>query len=158
MAKKNFEPMYTRWINLAKSIRNAKGDLDFGEIDPKLTADEQREDNEIAMMVDEVILDMRALATEMNGYFGIYVDEEIKQGITKALGDEETFQKMVALLIEQGALDPGTAAAALSASTAKVDTQTDKDDKSKVKDEKVVSESEDKSKTDSTANATSSYY
>lgn len=115
MARRQFEPLYTRWVNLESAVRKAKGDLDFGDIDPKLTADEQREDNEVSVMVDDMIASMRALATDMTGYFEIYVEDEISAGVAKALGDEDTFQKMVELLIREGKLDPG----ALTAATAK---------------------------------------
>lgn len=109
---KQFEPLYTRWVNLASAIRKAKGDLDFGDINPKLTADEQRDENEVSVMVNETISDMRALATEMNGFFDIYVEDEINAGVTKALRDEDTFQQMVELLIREGKLDPGALKAA----------------------------------------------
>lgn len=107
MAKRKLEPLITRWDNLAESIRNGKGNFDFGEIDPTLTADEQREDNEQAVKVEELITDLRALASELGTYFDVYLEDEINSSVEKALGDEDTFQKMVALLIKEGKLEHG---------------------------------------------------
>lgn len=104
MARK-FEPLLTRWENWAESMRNSKGNLDFGEIDPSKTPDEQRDDNAVAVEVEEMIKDMRLLATELGKYFDIYVEDEIKTGIEDAMSDEESFQKMVALLLAEGKLE-----------------------------------------------------
>ena len=104
MARK-FDPLHTRWKNLAESIRNAKGNMDFGDIDPSKTADEQRDDNEVAVAVEEMITDLRGLASELGSYFDIYVQDTINNGVEEALKDSDSFQKMVALLIKEGKLD-----------------------------------------------------
>lgn len=107
MAKRKLDPLITRWENLADSIRNGKGNFDFGDIDPTRTADEQRDENPQAVKVEELISDLRSLASELGTYFDIYLEDEINSSVEKALGDKDTFQKMVALLIKEGKLEHG---------------------------------------------------
>lgn len=104
---KQFAPIQTRWQNLADTIRKSKDSLEFGDIDVQFTADEQRSENETAMQIEEVAKDMKALAGEMSGYFDNYVAVTIKDGVQEALKDESTYQKLIALLVQEGKLDSG---------------------------------------------------
>ena len=127
MAKRQLEPLYTRWVNLAASLRQAKGNMDFGEIDPKKSANEQQDDNETAVMMNEMIADMRSVATELGGYFDIYLQEQINEGVAKAMQDPEAFQKMVMLLMSEGKLDNVVAQAASAAPVVEEEPETDED-------------------------------
>jgi len=105
MARK-FDPLHKRWVSLAKELRKAKDDIDFGRVNPGLSAEDQREKNEVAQQVDYVIEDMRAVASELTGSFDDYVTEQSNGNLLGAVDDEETRLAVLRVLVEKGKMDP----------------------------------------------------
>lgn len=105
MARK-FEPLHKRWTNLAKELRKAKDEIDFGRVNPILSAEEQKETNEVAQQVDEVISDMRSVASELSGSFDQYVKEQMNGPMNEGMENKETRLALARVLVEQGQLDP----------------------------------------------------